>query len=86
MAGVIEANRLMLFRCFMAINREMEFLGPQVITYLMGWGGFVRSIDYTPLYWASIEAHILKRIPALNAQGINMYATTRSNQSCVRLI
>ena len=86
MAGVIEANRLMLFRCFMTINREIEFSGSQVITYLMGWGESVRSNDYTPLYWASIEAHIRRHVPALNTSNGNMYVALILNRTCVELM
>ncbi|KAG2096498.1 uncharacterized protein F5147DRAFT_583956 [Suillus discolor] len=46
---VVNHNRLLLFHCQHAINREMEHSGPQVIAYLMGWGNAIYSHHYVPL-------------------------------------
>jgi hypothetical protein len=60
-----EKNRLLVFRCFQAINREAELSAPQVISYLMGWGDVVRSHNYVALYWSSLAAHLLQTYPSL---------------------
>lgn len=45
---VRDRNRLLLFRCFQALNREMEYSAPQVISHLMGWGDSFTSHKYEP--------------------------------------
>ncbi|KAH7924255.1 hypothetical protein BV22DRAFT_1047590 [Leucogyrophana mollusca] len=67
---LLDRNRLLLFRCQHAINREMELSGPQVIAYLMGWGDTFCSHHYVPLYWASIKAELLKTFPRLKQRDI----------------
>jgi len=56
---IIEQNRLLIFRCQHAINREMEMSGPQVVAYLMGWGDCICSHRYVPLYWSSVQSRLL---------------------------
>lgn len=63
--SLMRTNQLMLFRCLRSLNREMEYSGPQVITYLMGWGEHVRSHDYTTLYWSSVESLLKGSFPEL---------------------
>ena len=64
--SLVEANRMLLFRCQQAINHEMELSGPQVISYLMGWGDNVHSHHYVPLYWSSVRRALLSTFPQLN--------------------
>lgn len=63
-----DRNRLLLFRCFQALNREAEFSGPQVMMYLMGWGDTFRSHKYIPIYWSSVTSRILREFPQLRKQ------------------
>lgn len=63
--NIIEQNRLLVFRCQHAINREMEMSAPQVIAYLMGWGDHISSHRYVPLYWSSIEGRLLSTFKEL---------------------
>lgn len=53
-------HRLLLSRCLTTLNREQELSGPQVISYLMGWGDSFRSHNYTPIFWTSFVS-ALKR-------------------------
>ncbi|KIO11877.1 hypothetical protein M404DRAFT_72474, partial [Pisolithus tinctorius Marx 270] len=39
-------NRLLLYRCINVINREAELSGPQVVSYIMGYGDTFRSHCY----------------------------------------
>ena len=59
-ADMLTANKVMLFRCFISLNYEMEYSGPQVATYLLGYGESIRSHEYSSLYWGSVE-HLLKQ-------------------------
>ncbi|KAH7930556.1 hypothetical protein BV22DRAFT_1000478 [Leucogyrophana mollusca] len=63
--GLLDRNRLLLFRCQHSINREMELSGPQVVAYLMGWGDTFCSHHYVPIYWSSVKAALLKVFPEL---------------------
>lgn len=63
LTDIREKNRLLLFRFFQSINRESELSGPQVISYLMGWGDVFRSHHYVPLYWSSLSAYLSKVYP-----------------------
>jgi hypothetical protein len=64
-----EKNRLLLFRCLQAVNREMELSGPQVHSYLMGWGDVFRSHHYANVYWAPLSRLVLKTYPYLRKKG-----------------
>ncbi|KAG1859029.1 hypothetical protein DFJ58DRAFT_715769 [Suillus subalutaceus] len=63
--GTLDRNRLLLFRCQHAINREMEMSGPQVMAYLMNWGDIICSHHYVPLYWFALKSHLLEAFPEL---------------------
>jgi hypothetical protein len=64
-----EKNRLLLFRCLQTVNREMELSGPQVHSYLMGWGDVFRSHHYANVCWAPVSRLLLKAYPYLRKQG-----------------
>ncbi|KAF8119740.1 hypothetical protein EV363DRAFT_1195605 [Boletus edulis] len=57
--SIQDRNRLLIFRCQHAINREMEMSAPQVISYLMKWGDHICSHHYVPLYWSSLRGQLL---------------------------
>jgi hypothetical protein len=63
MTDMLTANKVMLFRCFLSLNYEMEYSGPQVATYLLGNTECIRSHDYATLYWSSVEALLRRRFP-----------------------
>ena len=60
-----DQQRLLLFRLVHAINREQELAAPMVISYLMGWGDTYHSHHYSPIYWASFVAELLRIYPQL---------------------
>ena len=61
----LDRNRMLLFRCQSAMNREMELSGPQVMAYLMGWNDTFCSHHYVPLYWSSMKARLMEANPDL---------------------
>lgn len=63
-----ERNRLLLYRCWNALNRMTELSAPQVVMYLMGWGDSFTSHRYVPLYWSSVHAHLCKHHPELRVR------------------
>lgn len=40
---LLERNRLLLFRCWNALNRQSELSAQQVVMYLMGWGDSAKN-------------------------------------------
>lgn len=60
LASLQEQNRLLVYRCFNALNQQVELSGPQVISFLMGWGDAICSHRYTAVYWTQM-AHALKQ-------------------------
>lgn len=60
-------HRLLLSRCLTTLNREQELSGPQVISYLMGWGDSFRSHNYTPIFWSSFVSALKRACPELRS-------------------
>ena len=58
-------HRLLLIRCMSALNREQELSGPQVMSYLMGWGDSYKSHNYTPVNWWSLKKALARKFPYL---------------------
>lgn len=63
--NLLERNRLLLFRCLHALNREQEVSAPMVMSLLMGWGDIYLSHQYAPIYWNSFIGYLYKRYPDL---------------------
>lgn len=64
-----DRNRLLVYRCFNALNQENELSGPQVISYLMGWGDVFRSHRYTPVYCSQLAQALRHKFPSLKKTG-----------------
>jgi len=60
-----ERNRLLLYRCLNTINREAELSGPQVVSYIMGYGDTYTSHHYAPLYTNVLFASLKRMFPTL---------------------
>jgi hypothetical protein len=60
-----DRNRLLVYRCFNALNQQNELSGQQVISYLMGWGDVFRSHRFAPVYWCQVAHELKKRYPSL---------------------
>ena len=60
-----DRHRLLLIRCMSALNREQELSGPQVMSYLMGWGDSYKSHNYTPVNWWSLKKALARKFPYL---------------------
>ena len=70
-----EQNRLLIYRCFNVLNKQVELSGPQVMSYLMNWGDCFASHQFVPVYWSQL-ANALKRVyPSLDV-GRRMNAVT----------
>lgn len=44
---------------------EKEFSGPEVISYLMGWGDQFMSHHFVPIYWNGVLYALKKTFPSL---------------------
>ena len=61
MESLREQNRLLIYRCFNVLNKQVELSGPQVMSYLMNWGDSFASHQYVSVYWSQL-ANALKRV------------------------
>jgi hypothetical protein len=60
-----DRNRLLVYRCFNSLNQQSELSGPQVISYLMGWGDVFRSHRFAAVYWTQLAQAIKRQFPSL---------------------
>jgi hypothetical protein len=60
-----DQNRLLVYRCFNALNQQIELSGPQVISYLMGWGDVFCSHKYAVVYWTHMANALKQHYPTL---------------------
>jgi hypothetical protein len=60
-------NRKLILRCANALNRDQEFSGPEVASYLLGYGDSFLSHHYVPIYWDSCMAALFKSYPDLHS-------------------
>jgi hypothetical protein len=75
-----KSNASFVFRCGLALNREQEYSGQQVMSYLMGKGDTIQSHTYSPIYWSSVVSALKKRFPELQSRD-EMSKTVSEQQS-----
>jgi hypothetical protein len=78
-----ERNRLLIYRCFNVLNREMELSGPQVMSYLMNWGDRFVSHQYVSVYWCQLANALRNVYPTLehgNNSGIDGASSLNRNE------
>lgn len=63
-----ELNRKMMEKCANALNRDREFSGPEIMTYLMGWPDVYESHHYVTIYWEAAERALRKTFLELDGQ------------------
>ncbi|QRV90748.1 Helitron helicase-like domain at N-terminus [Ceratobasidium sp. AG-Ba] len=66
--NIRERNRLLIFRCLHIMNRQMEFSGQQVMSYLLKFGDNICSHKYAPLYWSAVASEIVRTWPKIKVQ------------------
>jgi hypothetical protein len=59
-------NKRLLQRCANTLSREQEFSGPEVISYLMGWGDRYISHYFVPIFWNDVVSTIKNSFPDMN--------------------
>ena len=60
-----ECNRLLIYRCINVINREAELSGPQVASYIMGYGDNVTSHQHASMYTSQFFGVVKRMFPDL---------------------
>jgi Helitron helicase-like domain at N-terminus len=58
-------NKRLIQRCANTLTRDREFSGPEIISYLMGWGDRFESHHYATIYTDAIMAGLKERFPGL---------------------
>lgn len=58
-------NKRLLARCANTLTRDHEFSGPEVASYLMGWGDRYISHHFTTIYWSAVVFALKRYFPEL---------------------
>ena len=66
-------NKRLLQRCANTLTREQEFSGPEVISYLMGWGDRFISHFFVTIYWSAVTSLIKRKFPTMNLKRSAIY-------------
>ncbi|KAF7289954.1 ATP-dependent DNA helicase [Mycena indigotica] len=61
----LDKNKRLLQSCSNILTRQQEFSGPEVVSYLMGWGDRFISHSYVTIYWDRITAQLRRFFPYL---------------------
>ena len=62
---ILDNNRLLLQRCTNALITQKEFSGPEIASYLMGWGDTFISHSYSLLFLDAAMASLYEAFPGL---------------------
>ncbi|KAF8809982.1 hypothetical protein BYT27DRAFT_7209905 [Phlegmacium glaucopus] len=62
---VANVSKRLIQRCVNTLTREREFSGPEVISYLMGWGDRYESHHHVSIYTDALISAVKKKFPGL---------------------
>ncbi|KIO12199.1 hypothetical protein M404DRAFT_95464, partial [Pisolithus tinctorius Marx 270] len=71
---VRECNRLLIYCCINVINRKAELPGPQVVSYLMGYGDMFTSHHYAVLYTGPLFSTLKGLFPEFSVGSTERYS------------
>ncbi|KAF8804157.1 hypothetical protein BYT27DRAFT_7302151 [Phlegmacium glaucopus] len=60
-----DVNKRLIQRCANTLTRDREFSGPEIISYLMGWGDRFESHHYVTIYVDAITSALKDKFPGL---------------------
>ena len=66
---LLDVNKRLIQRCANTLMRDREFSGPEIMSYLMGWGDRFESHYYVAIYTDAIIAGLKERYPGLRTSG-----------------
>ena len=67
-SDLIATNKLLLQRCANTLSHEQELSGPEVISYIMGWGNRYISHHFVTIPWLMIASALPKTFAVLRRQ------------------
>jgi hypothetical protein len=67
-------NKRLIQRCANALFTQREFSGPEIVSYLMGWGDRYESHSYVPIYLDSAVWALKRAFPTLIERYTNLEA------------
>ncbi|KAF8804167.1 hypothetical protein BYT27DRAFT_7214241 [Phlegmacium glaucopus] len=62
---VTDVNKRLIQRCANTLTRDREFSGPEIMSYLMGWGDRFESHHYVAIYSDAIISALKSKYPGL---------------------
>lgn len=60
-------NKCLIQRCTNTLSRDREFSGPEIMSYLMGWGDWYESHHYVGISANTIVQALKEKYPGLRA-------------------
>jgi hypothetical protein len=60
-----DLNKKMIQQCANTLSRHQELSGPEVVSYLMGWGDRFISHTFVPIYWDEVAGALRREFPGL---------------------
>lgn len=72
-----DINKCLIQRCANTLTRDREFSGPEIMSYLMGWGDRYESHHYVAIYSDTIIAALKGRYPGLRSSRSSQIETNR---------
>ncbi|KAJ7103451.1 hypothetical protein B0H15DRAFT_919234 [Mycena belliarum] len=61
-----DINKRLITQCANTLSRQHEFSGPEVVSYLMGWGDRFISHNFVSIYWDQVTSALRKTFPTLS--------------------
>ncbi|KAJ7266935.1 hypothetical protein B0H12DRAFT_1200858 [Mycena haematopus] len=80
-----DINKLMIQQCANTLSREQELSGPEVVSYLMGWGDRFISHNFVPIYWDEVTSALRRQFPALEKNNEQAFVLRDRQDPRVRL-
>ncbi|KAJ7081407.1 hypothetical protein B0H15DRAFT_924257 [Mycena belliarum] len=65
--GCRDINKRMIQQCANTLSRQQELSGPEVVSYLMGWGDRFISHTFSRIYWDEVTGALRRIYPTLSA-------------------
>jgi hypothetical protein len=74
-----DINKRLIQRCANTLTRDREFSGPEIMSYLMGWGDRFESHHYVGISADGIMRALKQNYPALNSHTVRHMPDSESN-------
>ncbi|KAG8935210.1 hypothetical protein FRC01_005466 [Tulasnella sp. 417] len=78
-----ERNRRLIYKCLNTLAREQELSGPELVSYIKGWGDRYYSHNFVAIIWSSMLYMLKREFPELRNSISRQQPTCSNDQDCV---